>query len=468
MSNSEALGTAVVDAPAISTALPRRKRVFAVAGTALLMASIDQTVVSTALTSIQHDLVAGVEWAGWTITIYALGQMLAMPIVGKLSDLYGRKRVFMIAIVVFTAASLLCGLANNIYVLIAFRALQSLGGGAFMPSVSGIVADHFGSNRDRALGMLTSIFPIGAVIGPVLGGVILAYGSWRDIFFVNVPIGIALVIVGAMLFPKGVTHPGHRLDFVGVGLLAVLVLSSMFGVTNLGSGASVTSPLFWVPVLVAVVTACAFAWHSRHAQHPFIPLRLLIGRQFGAMNVINLLLGAAAVGFASLVPLYAQDRYGVTPLAAGILLTARAVGIIAFTSITVVLMRRIGHRLPMVVGLCVTAIGLVMLYLPSPGIPVELWLAIGGAVTGVGMGTAIPPANNATLQLATGEIATISGLRGMMRQCGAILAVSIMTAAVARAADAGLALGIGFLVLAGCVVAATALVAAVPEHRGSW
>ena len=436
---------------------------------ALLMASIDQTVVSTALTSIQSDLGTGVEWGGWTLTIYALGQVLVMPIAGKLSDLYGRKRVFLVAVALFTAASLACGLAGNIFMLIVLRALQSIGGGAFLPSVTGIVADHFGANRDRALGLLTSIFSIGAIIGPVLGGGILIYGTWRDIFFVNVPIGILLVAAGLFLFPRSSTRPSKRLDVPGILLLAVLILSAMIGITELGAGVPLASPLFWAPEAVAVLAAVAFAWHGRRAPHPFIPLRLLVGRDFGVMNIINLLLGAAAIGFAALVPSYAQYQYGITPLAAGGLLTARAITTIVFTSLSVALMRRIGHRIPMGAGMAIVVVGLVLIVVPPPGgISAELWLAFGSAVTGVGMGSTLPPANNATLQLATDEIATVSGLRGMVRQSGAIFSVSFATAAAAQAASPGAALGIAFLILAGCLVAASALVALVPEHRGRW
>jgi MFS family permease len=128
---------------------PARGRlvIFAVVSIALFMASVDQTIVATALPSIQRDLHAQVNWSSWTITIYALGQVLVMPVAGKLGDQFGRKKVFLGAVVLFTTASLCCGLADNIYLLIALRAIQALGGGAFMPSATGIVADLFGDGR---------------------------------------------------------------------------------------------------------------------------------------------------------------------------------------------------------------------------------------------------------------------------------------------------------------------------------
>src|SRR5580692_10537464 len=159
-----------------------RHVVFAVVSLALLMASVDQTIVATALPALQHDLHAQVNWSSWTISIYALGQVLMMPLAGKLGDQYGRKQVFLAAAAVFTVASLCCGLSRSILLLIVFRAIQALGGGAFMPSATGIIAEIFGRDRDRAVGLFASIFPIGGIVGPVLGGLFVTYWSWRGIF----------------------------------------------------------------------------------------------------------------------------------------------------------------------------------------------------------------------------------------------------------------------------------------------
>src|SRR6202161_2012228 len=147
----------------------RRKLIFAIVSIGLFMASIDQTIVATALPAIEKELHAGIHWSSWTISIYALGQVIAMPMAGKISDMYGRKKVFLISAALFTVSSLCCGFAPNITFLLIARFIQALGGGAFMPSATGIVADHFGDQRDRAVGLFTSIFPIGGIVGPVGG-----------------------------------------------------------------------------------------------------------------------------------------------------------------------------------------------------------------------------------------------------------------------------------------------------------
>src|SRR6202522_1775241 len=221
--------TAVKAAPA--EVLQRRWLVFAIVSIGLFMASIDQTIVATALPAIEHDLHAGINWSGWTITIYALGQVIAMPMAGKISDMYGRKKVFGVSAAVFTIASLCCGFAPNMPLLLLPRFIQALGGGAFMPSATGIVSDHFGPERDRAVGMFTSILPVGGMIGPILGGVFVSYWSWRGIFLVNVPIGIILVILTLKFIPSNSIRKKSSIDVRGIVTLAILIAAGMFGIS---------------------------------------------------------------------------------------------------------------------------------------------------------------------------------------------------------------------------------------------
>src|SRR5512146_1695656 len=212
----------------------RRGLIFAIVSVGLFMASMDQTIVATALPALEKDLRTSVNWTGWTISVYALGQVIAMPMAGKISDMYGRKKVFMISAALFTVASLCCGFAPNMPALLIPRFIQALGGGAFMPSATGIVSDHFGEQRDRAVGMFTSIFPIGGIVGPVVGGLFVSYWSWRGIFLVNVPIGLILILLTAKFIPASALRPASRIDVAGVLLLAAVLATGMFGITYLG------------------------------------------------------------------------------------------------------------------------------------------------------------------------------------------------------------------------------------------
>jgi EmrB/QacA subfamily drug resistance transporter len=462
-----------VSAPAApAQALERRWLVFGIVSIGLFMASIDQTIVATALPAIEHDLHAGINWSGWTITIYALGQVIAMPMAGKISDMYGRKKVFGVSAAVFTIASLCCGFAPNMPLLLLPRFIQALGGGAFMPSATGIVSDHFGPDRDRAVGMFTSILPVGGIIGPIVGGIFVSYWSWRGIFLVNVPIGIILIALTIKFIPSSATREAgrgnNRIDIRGIALLAVLIATAMFGVSYLGSGRiPLYSPVFLGFEAVALVALCLFVRHSRRDAAPFVPYRLLRGRGFGVMNFINLVYGAAALGFSALVPLYAQDRYHISALGAGTLLTARAVGMIAVAGVAAMTLRRTGYRLPMIIGFAVLAGGLVMMAL-SPGISAYAWLAIAAAVTGFGMGLSVPASNNASLQLAPDQVAAIAGLRGMFRQSGSIIAVSVTTAIMARSSTPGLVQAHVFVVFAILLVLLLPLIRLVPDHHGNW
>jgi EmrB/QacA subfamily drug resistance transporter len=450
--------------------LRHRWLIFGVVSLALLMGSIDQTIVATALPRLQHDLHTTVNWSGWTITAYQLGAVLTLPVAGRIADLYGRKKVFMICVVIFTTSSLLCGLSTSIYMLVPLRAIQAIGGGAFMPSASGIVSETFGKDRDRAIGMFTSIFPLGALIGPVLGGIITQDWSWRGIFLINIPIGVLLVILGLRILPASAPRATSRPDFAGTALLGVLLVSAMYGITTLGSGkASILSVPFLVPEAIAVIFAVLLSRQMRSAENPIIPIRLLRERHFATMNLIALLYGGIALGFATLVPLYANERYHIEIFQAGTVLTARAIGAVAVAGITSFMLRKIGYRIPMVVGFALSAVGLELLAIAPHRLSTYLWLALGALVLGLGGGISAPATNNAILSFAPNEVASISGLRGMFRQIGGMIAISVTTAVVARSSNEGIALGHAFTIFALVVLLiAIPLVYTVPSRKGTW
>jgi EmrB/QacA subfamily drug resistance transporter len=434
------------------------------------MGSIDQTIVATALPRLQHDLHTTVNWSGWTITAYQLGAVLTLPVAGRIADLYGRKKVFMICVVIFTVSSLACGMSTSIYMLVPLRFVQALGGGAFMPSASGIVAENFGKDRDRAIGMFTSIFPLGALIGPVLGGIITQDWTWRGIFFINIPIGVLLVILGLRILPGSAPRAAKRPDFAGTALLGVVLISAMYGVTTLGSGKeSLISVGFLVPEVVAIVFGVLLSRQMRSAENPIIPIRLLRERHFATMNLIALLYGGTALGFSTLVPLYAFQHYHIKIFQAGTVLTARAIGAVMVASITSFLLRKIGYRIPMVVGFALGAAGLELLSISPHGLSTYFWLAFGALILGLGGGISAPATNNAILSFAPDQVASISGLRGMFRQIGGMIAISVTTAIVARSQNEGVALGHAFTVFALVILlVAIPLVYTVPSRRGTW
>ena len=222
----------------------RRYIIFVIAGFALLMYSIDGTVVAVAFPNLIKDLDTNVLWAAWTISIFFIAVTMAMPLAGNLSDSFGRKKVFLVSLIVFTASSLACGLAPNIYFLIAFRFLQGIGGASFLPTASGIVSDHFPESRERAIGLFSSIFPIGGIIGPNLGGWIVSFYSWRYVFYINLPIGIGLLVLSFIFLKDSKVFTRRHVDVGGASLFSGAMLFLMFGLNLIGESFSLLYSLF--------------------------------------------------------------------------------------------------------------------------------------------------------------------------------------------------------------------------------
>lgn len=451
---------------------PRRVLIFTVVGMALLMSSLDGTIVATALHAIQRGLHTSINWTGWTITAYSVGMVLMLSLAGRLSVHHGRRRFFLFSVVLFAVASLCCGLATNIYLLIGLRALQAAGGAGFAPSATAIIVENFGSSRDKAVGLFGSIFSIGWMIGPIFGGLFVAYWSWRGIFFVNVPIGALLVFLCLRYVPRDArrqTDEHSPLDLTGMILVGIGVLSLMVGISELGeSGTGLWSPPVIVPVVVGLVGLGQFARHIRAAADPFIAPRLIAGRGFAAVNVINVVYGGATSGLVALVPLYAIERYHIDVLSSGTLLVAEGAAVVVTSTLAAMGLRRTGYRLPLYLGYAVNLVGIAALALDPSGISPYAWLAIASCVIGIGSGLSDPASRNAGLQLAPGKSSTIAALRSTGRQFGSIMAISITTAVLAQAAHPGKTQAVVFLAFAVLMVLCLPTIMRIPEHRGSW
>jgi EmrB/QacA subfamily drug resistance transporter len=462
---------AVEDGDRLHAPEPRRFAIFSVVAMALLMSSLDSTVVATALHSIQHGLHSSINWTSWVITAYSVGLVLALSLAGKLSERFGKRRFFLVSVVVFAGSSLCCALATSIYVLIALRVVQAAGGAGFTPSATSIVVEHFGSSRDKAVGLFGSIFPIGSMIGPIFGGLFVTYWSWRGIFLVNVPIGVLLIVLCLRFVPRDPKHTGeHRaMDLRGMALLGIGVLALMTGISYLGeAGAQFWSPFFLAPTAIGVLGLVQFGRHVGRVADPFLAPQLISGRGFAAVNVINFLYGGAVTGMLVLVPLYAVNRYGISALSSGTLLTAEGVAAIVISSVAAMALRRTGYRLPLYIGSAIIVMGMVMLAIGPPGLSAYLWLAMGACVVGFGSGLAGPASRNAGLQLAPDRSAALAALRSTGRQAGQITAVSITAALLAQSHSPGGLQAKVYIAFALLLVLCLPVITRVSEHRGSW
>ena len=456
---------------------PTRHVFFVLAALAVLMSSIDSTIVAVAIPQLQTALDAPLTAVGWTLTAYQLIQMVMFPLAGKLSDTLGRKRVFLFCVATFTVGSLLCGLAPSIWTLIPARVLQAVGGGGLMPSAVGVVSDQYRNRRAQAIGLFTSVFPVGGIVGPNLGGFILEHWTWRDLFFINLPIGVVVLVGVALLLESSNERAVRHIDVLGLVLYAGGITTLMAVMTAVGDDPALwRSVVPWGGLVISVVMLALFVVHIRRAEDPVMDFNLLARHPFLAANLFNLLFGAASFGFFSFIPLYAVSRFGMSPFESGAVLTGRALTIIATSTLASLYVIRTGYRLPMLAGMGIVAVSLVLLgqgWTEAQVGPVTIgkfWLLSAMlALSGLGNGLANPSSNNAALDLAPRQTAALTGIRGMFRLTGGALSISGIVLALTFFPDTGVGLSKIFLALAVIMLAAMPLALLIPDTaRQRW
>lgn len=446
--------------------------VFPLIALSLLMITVDSTIVATALHTLQTDLNTSVSWAGWTMTSYSFGMVLILPLSANLSVQIGHRRIFIISVLIFTVASLLCGLAPNIQTLIAMRVLQAFGGSGITPSATGIIVQHFGKSRDRYLGLFGSFFAIGSMIGPVFGGIFVTYLTWEWIFFINIPFGIIAAYMAYKLIPKdeAANLKNVFIDFKGLFFLAAAIMSGMYAATYLGDNADKPfSALFISLFLISVLFFTIFFRHIRKSEKPFIDPKFIIGKGFSAVNVINIVHSGMVIGALALVPLYAVSRYGISELHSGTLLVAEGVASVIMSIVLSIYLRKTGYRMPIYAGGIVLSFGVALLYFAPPlGITPYVWLAISTFFIGFGIGVMSPAARNAGIQLAPTQSANIAAIRSLGLQLGQIITVAISTAIITASENPTSAHATIYLVFAAILFITLYNGKYVPENKGAW
>ena len=358
-----AVGTdpATLDAPPSGEA-PRVRLIFSALLLVMLLAALDQTIVSTALPTIVGDL-GGLSHLSWVVTAYLLASTVSGPLYGKLGDLYGRKTLLQIAIVLFLIGSALCGLAQTMTELIAFRALQGLGGGGLMVTTMAVVGDIISPrDRGRYQGYFGAIFGLATVIGPLLGGFLVDSLSWRWIFYVNLPLGaVAFVVIGAVL-SSAAEHVHHEIDYLGAavltaGLSAIVLFTSLGGTSYAWS-----SPLILVLIATGVVMVVLFPLVEARAAEPLLPLALFRNRTFVVTSAVGFIIGLALFGSVTYLPLYLQVVKGHSPTESGLLLLPLMGGLLVTSILSGNLISRFGrYRFFPIVGTALMAVGLFLL-----------------------------------------------------------------------------------------------------------
>ncbi|MBN1856568.1 MAG: MFS transporter [Dehalococcoidia bacterium] len=447
-----------------------RYLVFATVSMGLLMTGIAGTSIAVGLEAIRTSFNVSLVTVGWVIAIFQLMLTASMPIVGKVSDIVGRKRTFLACLGLYIVGSTLAALSPHIGLLIVSRLIQALGAGGFLPSAVGIVAEAFPHSRQRAIGLFSSIFPIGQIAGPVIGGWLIHSFGWRAIFWVNVPIGLLILLLASLLLPSGGRKEGG-IDLVGAGLIAGC-LSSLMGAISLVGHAH--TPQMWVLIgvllLASFLLGLVFLRHEGRTRDPIVDVAILKATPFLAANIYNIIYGAGAIGVMSLVPLFAINVYGLSYLQSGIIMVPRAIGMMATSLITSMLLMRVGYRWPIIIGTALAAVSLALLSLePSQletltrGLNSTTSLSLLMLLMGIGVGIAAPASNNACIELMPLRIATITGIRGMSRQAGAAVSITIATITLEQSGTIAAGFHVVFVVLAIAMVATIPAILAMPR-----
>ena len=328
----------------------------------MLLAALDSTIVATALPTIVGEF-GGLAHISWVVTAYLLAQTIVTPIYGKLGDLYGRKRVLQVAIVIFLIGSALCGLSQSMSHLIIFRAVQGLGGGGLMVTTQAVVADVVPPRaRGRYQGIFGAAYGFASIAGPLVGGYFTTHWTWRWIFYINLPVGIIALVVLAATLPAQSSFARHAIDYLGAALLA-LTLAAIVLVTDLGGSVyEWSSPLMIALIVIAVAGLVGFVLVEGRAREPILPLQLFRTRDVWVTSVVGLIVGFALIGSVTYLPVFLQIVKGLSPTESGLRMVPLMAGTLVTSIIAGQIVSRTGkYKLFPIVGTIIVTLSLFLI-----------------------------------------------------------------------------------------------------------
>ncbi len=393
-----------------------------------IMSILDITVVSVALPTFQTEFNATYAQVAWVLTGYTLALATVIPLSGWAADRFGTKRIYMIALLLFTLGSLLCATADSIGQLVAYRVLQGLGGGMLMPIGMTIMTRAAGPQRiGRLMAVLGIPMLLGPICGPILGGWLIDVASWHWIFLINVPIGAVALTYAFFALPKDTSHPGESFDFIGMLMLSPGLALFLYGVSSLPQAGTFGATKVWLPMLVGALLVVSFVFYSFKPKHPLLDLRLLRNRNLTVAAITLAVFVVAFMGAGLLIPSYFLQVRGESTLNAGLLMAPQGIGAMVTMPIAGMLADRIpvGRTVPF--AMMVMAAG--FFTFTQVGTDTSYVLLCGSLfVMGLGMGgTMMPIMTSALRTLTHHETARGSTLLNILQQIAGSIGSATMS-----------------------------------------
>ncbi len=403
---------------------------------ALFMVMLDNTVVNVALPSIQRDLGASISGLEWAVNGYTLSFGVFLATAGRLGDIFGRRRGFLVGVTVFTLSSIACGVSTSTTMLIVARVFQGLGAAFMMPATLSIVTNAFSpAERGRAIGTWAGVSAVALAIGPVVGGFLTEQVSWQSIFFLNVPVGIVAILATVFAVRESRDHTvDHKLDPLGVGALTISLTALVVALVD-GNSWGWSSPEIIALFAAFVVFAGAFMVIEPRVKAPIIDFSFLKSRDFLGANLVGFVVSFAMFGV-FFIALYMQDILGYSPLEAGVRFLPSTLAIVLLAPVAGRVTDRIGPRWPIVAGLTLVALSLLLQTRISVGDTyADIWIVF--VLLGMGLAFTITPMSTAAMNSVKATKAGVaSGILSMSRMIGGTVGVAAIGAVFqSRAGD---------------------------------
>jgi len=410
-------------------------RIAAVVIVGSIMSILDTTIVNVAIATLQRELGSTVSEIQWVVTGYMLALAAVIPVTGWAARRFGAKQVYVTSLVLFTAGSILCGLATSTGELVLFRVLQGIGGGMLLPIGQLMMADAAGPSR---MGRVMSIVAVPAmlapILGPAIGGVIVDNTTWRWIFFVNVPIGIAAVIAAMRVLPKGTPQRTDPLDVRGLVLMALGLPLLIYGLAEVGTTGEFGTTKVLVPCITGLALIGAFAVHALRTRYPLLDLRLYRRATFASASLTMFCLGAALFGSMILLPLYWQEIRHESVLHTGLLTAPQGLGMALVMPLAGKLSDRLGGGPLALFGVIVTTLATIPFGLIAADTPIGV-LSVAMFVRGMGIGFAFMPAMAAAFaSLKRSELAHATPQLNVLQRVGGSIGTAVLAVVLQRAA----------------------------------